>query len=388
MMKKYFISIIILSLTSLFFLGVLGTKTLTFATDIDESEIEERQERQQELQEERSQYQQQLARKQSSRQTIVRDLLDTNRDLSWSQQRLSTKEQELARKRAQRDVFTNQISQAESDLEKTQDLFEQRMRIYYKNGMHNPLNMFLDAKDLSDLVRRVRYTEGLLAYDSRIIETITSQKDLLIEMKAKLDFEVKEEEALWREIADERSKHQQLYNRHRQLRDEVTRDIRALERLLAEIEREEIQIEFFLEAAAKGNLVTNFDGTFALPLKNYRVSSGFGWRMHPIYRRRRHHNGIDLAASHGEPILASGAGKVIFAGWKTGYGNTVMIDHGRDFATLYAHMSSILVDTNQDVMKGQPIGKVGSTGVSTGDHLHFEIRIKGKPQNPANYINF
>ena len=130
-------------------------------------------------------------------------------------------------------------------------------------------------------------------------------------------------------------------------------------------------------------------GGFLTPVQG-RLSSPFGWRIHPKFKSRKFHNGIDIAAPMGTPIKAANAGKVIFSGWYGGYGRVVILDHGQvngvPTTTLYAHMSRQKVVVGQSVVRGQTIGLVGSTGYSTGPHLHFEVRINGKPQNPQNYI--
>ena len=118
-----------------------------------------------------------------------------------------------------------------------------------------------------------------------------------------------------------------------------------------------------------------------------RISSGFGYRTDPITKLRKLHNGVDFAANHGTDIRASGDGKVIFAGYYDGYGNTVIIDHGFGLTTLYGHTSKILVKNDETVEKGQLIAKVGSTGRSTGPHLHFEIRINDNPVDPLEFLD-
>lgn len=119
---------------------------------------------------------------------------------------------------------------------------------------------------------------------------------------------------------------------------------------------------------------------------NARVSSEFGYRIHPIYRTRRLHAGIDLGAGSGTPIRAAADGTVLSAGWRGGYGNAVVISHGGGISTLYAHQSSIAVSAGTRVPRGQVIGYVGSTGQSTGPHLHFEVRVNGSPTNPRAYL--
>ncbi len=116
------------------------------------------------------------------------------------------------------------------------------------------------------------------------------------------------------------------------------------------------------------------------------VSSGFGWRIHPIYGNSRLHTGWDMNASCGEPIVAGAAGRVFFSGWKGGYGNTVMIDHGGGLATLYAHQSATGVVYDEQVVTGQVIGWIGTTGTSTACHLHWEVRVNGIPTDPSPWV--
>lgn len=120
-------------------------------------------------------------------------------------------------------------------------------------------------------------------------------------------------------------------------------------------------------------------------ITDYTMSSGYGWRNDPIMGSSKFHAGLDFAASMGTDVYATGKGKVVFAGHKTGYGNCIDIDHGYNYTTRYAHLSEILVNNGEPVIRGQLIGKVGSTGKSTGPHLHYEVRYKDEPQNPVNF---
>jgi murein DD-endopeptidase MepM/ murein hydrolase activator NlpD len=109
-------------------------------------------------------------------------------------------------------------------------------------------------------------------------------------------------------------------------------------------------------------------------------------RTHPIFGTSRMHSGTDFGAPTGSPVAASDSGRVVSAGWRGGYGNTVVIDHGGGMATLYAHLSSISVSAGQSVSRGQGVGAVGCTGYCTGPHLHFEVRVNGATRNPMNYL--
>jgi murein DD-endopeptidase MepM/ murein hydrolase activator NlpD len=169
---------------------------------------------------------------------------------------------------------------------------------------------------------------------------------------------------------------------------------KRLREIAAEEEAESARIEQELRGRSNGSGVYN--GVMAWPVPGfYRVSSAYGYRIHPIFGTRKLHTGIDVGRNldppqsiDGAAIVASGDGEVIYTGYRGGYGNTVMIDHGDGVVTLYAHQQSggIRVGVGDDVAKGQRIGTVGSTGYSTGPHLHFEVRINGNPVDPMGYL--
>ncbi|MFP4482264.1 MAG: peptidoglycan DD-metalloendopeptidase family protein [Thermovirgaceae bacterium] len=136
---------------------------------------------------------------------------------------------------------------------------------------------------------------------------------------------------------------------------------------------------------AKGSSGSSVSAGFRWPLSG-RITSGYGWRRHPFTQRRDFHTGIDIKGPTGRIIRASKAGRVVYSGWMGGYGRVVVIDHGKDYSTLYAHCSSLLVRKGQRVSAGQAIGKVGSSGRATGPHLHFEVRYKNKAMNPLKVL--
>ena len=131
-----------------------------------------------------------------------------------------------------------------------------------------------------------------------------------------------------------------------------------------------------------------FNGSFIWPVASYvYVSSRFGLRIHPITGQQKTHTGIDIASNQGTSIYAADGGTVTLASWNGGYGNCVMIDHGNGYVTLYGHMSSIAVSQGQAVSQGETIGYVGSTGKSTGPHLHFEVLKNGTRIDPEQFYS-
>jgi murein DD-endopeptidase MepM/ murein hydrolase activator NlpD len=164
-----------------------------------------------------------------------------------------------------------------------------------------------------------------------------------------------------------------------------------LEREYATLEQNSREITSYLRqvqgtTSGRQRMQKPYSGTFTRPVPG-AISSSFGSRMHPILRVRKMHTGVDMRASSGTPIRAAGDGTVVRAERWGGYGNCIIIDHGGGTATVYAHCSRMSVRSGQAVKRGQTIGAVGSTGLSTGPHLHFEVRRNGSPVNPASYIN-
>lgn len=138
-------------------------------------------------------------------------------------------------------------------------------------------------------------------------------------------------------------------------------------------------------AASQKEKIAHIPSILPIDLKDYTMSSGYGYRRDPVYGTSKFHEGLDFAAPVGTPVFATADGDVIEAERKSGYGNCIEISHGFNYVTRYAHLSEILVEPGKTVKRGELIGKVGSTGKSTGPHLHYEVRFKDEPQNPVNY---
>ncbi len=138
-------------------------------------------------------------------------------------------------------------------------------------------------------------------------------------------------------------------------------------------------------ASKQKDKLAHIPSVIPINIKDFTMSSGYGVRRDPIYGSSKFHTGLDFAAKTGTPVFATADGKVTEAGRQSGYGNCIDIYHGYNYLTRYAHLSEILVKPGQEVKRGEMIGKVGSTGKSTGSHLHYEVRFKDEPQNPVNY---
>lgn len=306
-----------------------------------------------------------------------------------TEQRLATVRDELSTRFAH-------LAELRTELTATREEAETwAVEAYTRGGMAEPA-IALAARELADIAVGVAYLEVLTEMTSDVANRLES----VVEAEATEEVRVKAVEArVQAEIAELEQVQRELdsaISRLDSTRAELTlraadqearlalldEEIEHFESDIVALAREESSIKAAIYAAS--NPTSSSPGQLVRPVPG-AVSSGFGNRVHPISGVVKMHNGVDMNASHGAPIVAAEDGVVILAGVKGGYGNTVMIDHGGGMVTLYAHQSTIGVSAGQSVSQGETIGRIGSTGQSTGPHLHFEVRINAIPRNPVNY---
>ncbi|MCS7223932.1 MAG: peptidoglycan DD-metalloendopeptidase family protein [Armatimonadetes bacterium] len=338
-----------------------------------------------------------LAKKQRQARKKIRMLRKTERSLSErleaTRERIAVAKKKLHQLEVQQRslqtkmaITRQRIIKVRARLSHQRSLLAERLRqIYRMPPVHYVLFVF-DAPDLEEASTRTYTLSKVLEHDSEMItETKNAHEEL-----TQLEQELKEQERQVAQVKEattrEAQRLRQAQAEQKTLLRKVQRDRLTYEQFLREWEEESRLIGQLLfrlqkERLGRPRVLPPWRGPFARPVAG-RLVSGFGYRVHPIYRRVKFHYGVDLAAPHGSPIYAAADGEVVYSGWRRAYGNTVIIDHGDGLATLYAHCSAILVREGQIVRKGQVIARVGSTGLSTGPHLHFEVRRFGQPMNP------
>lgn len=282
-----------------------------------------------------------------------------------------------------------QLAQSQADFLRNENISKQRIRQIYKKERAGMLVYILSSGDVNTFLDRLYYQNIIIKNDKRNIE-ITKQKAVRI---ARLKNQVENEKRLLsnsiEDMAAKRSQIKTAINNNAAMINKLKTDRAAFEKSERELARQSLIIEGMISKNTKSGSVKAATGAMLRPCGG-RITSYFGYRNHPIYKTRIFHSGVDIGAPMGTPIKAANSGKVIYSGWYSGYGKVVIIDHGnmngKPTTTLYAHQSRIAVSNGQTVSRGSVIGYVGSTGYSTGPHLHFEVRINGKPTNPLNYI--
>ena len=223
-------------------------------------------------------------------------------------------------------------------------------------------------------------TEDLIGQADRVRAKAKAERDEVALRRAQLQRERDAQDALRHEVDHELARHNSLLQVMLSRREEFTGAV-------LELKRQSDALEATLkERQVSQAPASSPGGRLAQPIPGARVTSTFGPRVHPVYGSSRVHTGVDLAGTTGTPIRASADGTVLRAGWMGGYGQATVVDHGGQLATLYAHQSQVLVRPGQAVSRGQIIGRVGCTGTCTGPHLHYEVRERGTPVNPANYL--
>ena len=299
----------------------------------------------------------------------------------------------LVRTRTELLTLTQELQQTRRETQKLQRDAAKRLRSIYMGSRLNILQIMLESGNLSTFLDRLYYKQRVVASDKNVIQTLGIKTALLSQQQVALASKQIKIDQTIRGIESLRMNYNERLARDKRYRNKLYRDAKYYEnaenQLLSESRRIESDIRRLMAGGKKNATVAKSTGIFSWPVVG-RVTSNFGYRVHPIHRKRKMHTGLDIAKPRGAAVKASDGGTVIYAGWKGGYGRVVMINHGnrkgKNLVTLYGHLSSTSVSKGRSVSKGQVVGRVGSTGYATGPHLHFEVRRNGTPVNPRAYL--
>ncbi len=305
---------------------------------------------------------------------------------------IKTQEKEIAVIQGNMNQTSNKISAAQKSLNETKKNMEQqndslnkRLRAMYKNGDIGLIEILLGSENMSVFMTNIDMVQKIFDNDVEVLKyikdkyaQIDAQAKALIALQNQLNAQKKSE-------ADQRKALEGNRGQVFTLKAEVSKQNKELERQIDELNRQADELIAKIRALQGDQAYTG--GIFTWPAPGYtKITSAFGMRVHPILKVKKMHTGIDISVPSKSKVVAANAGKVIMSAWYGGYGNVIMIDHGGEIVTLYGHNSSLVVKNGETVKKGQLIAYSGSTGNSTGPHVHFEVRVNGKYENPMNWL--
>jgi len=324
-----------------------------------------------------------ITKEQANKDYIDECLALVGEDIELSKQLIEAYDNAIVAKQAE-------IAQREADIREKYELFGEWIKAFYVNGDVSYLQMLFGTDDIKDMLSTTEYIAEIMEANNEMMDRLEEEVVELRREKGRLDIYRSEQVATRTSLEAQEANYAELARQSANYLNELRSDRQAYEaeykRMLAEEEKLNKQLEEELERIAKQNAVyVGGDLIWPCELKFKRISSYYGYR--DIGYGQEWHSGIDIPANYGSNIYAANAGKVIKATKHSSYGYYVLIDHGGGRATLYAHNSKLLVTEGQTVTQGQVIALAGSTGRSTGNHCHFEVRINGKQVNPLDYIS-
>lgn len=318
-------------------------------------------------------------------------------ELAAAQQRVDDAAARTARATEELQQQTAALEQARAELARQERTFDDRVAAAYKFGPISYVDALLGVGEFDDFVTTVYYVRsvfqaerGMIADMEDLTETIRARRSAIDELRDDL---LRQQEA----AQAARDQVRRATERQQQLAADVAAERQRRQHVLGQLEATRAHYQHLVEdlqeesrALARELRTSRWRagapgiGELVWPTDGVRTS-GFGWRRHPIFGAERFHAGIDISGDTGQPVVSASEGLVVSAGWRGGYGLAVVVDHGGGLATLYAHLSRIVVGEGAVVDEAQKIGEVGSTGWSTGPHLHYEVRVQGEPRDPMRW---
>jgi len=329
--------------------------------------------------------------------TIAADIKEIDAEINSTQKEVDALEDNIDDLEDSIDLLQEEIDALEARLIQQQQVLGDRLVYMYEAGDITYLEVLLGAEDFQDFLTRMDLVTSIVNQDRNLITQVQDDKKTLDVKVGDLDNQrkaleeskrsQKEKAAKLKGSKEEKDRYMDELESSASAYEEQLNDLEATSNMLAQQIAQQQQGTDYSAPKPDGTSYTVGTGAYVWPCAGYYdITSEYGMRLHPVLGYYKLHTGVDIGAPEGASILSADSGTVISAGWQGGYGNCVIIDHGSGMSTLYAHQSEILVSEGESVSQGQTIGLVGSTGYSTGAHLHFEVRVNGDPVDPMGYL--
>lgn len=320
----------------------------------------------------------------SEKKDTLSEIDSLDRQISSTENTIDSLENEIKELETNIEVAEANIEYAQKQYDLKDEIRKKRVATYYEKGISSYWEVLLSSSSMSDFLYRKQMLADVIEYDNNLLEELHEDRLAIEAQKEKLS----EDKVLCENKKIEAESKKLALNETKVVRTQYLAELNASEKTLSNsidaLQKQADALVAQIKAASSSN--TKYTGgTMTWPLPGYyAVTSPFGNRLHPVLGVYKMHTGIDIAGAgcNGKNVVAAADGKVITAGWISGYGNTIVIDHGGGITTLYGHSQKLLVKVGQQVKKGDKIMLVGMTGYATGPHLHFEVRENGKYVNP------
>ena len=311
-----------------------------------------------------------------------------NREIDIVQTEIYAIDEIIAEADAEILLKEEEIARFEEEITKYDDEFKQILRSMDENFSGSYIDLLFSSKSISEFIANYETIKEITEHDTAVMDEMERLKNE-VEVAKKVIEDKKAEQEEARDIASQKENDlQKKLDEKEALEKALEADIEKYKQVYEDARRQEDALKASISSSLSSSTTSTYTGgKFCWPAPSYvRISSPYGYRIHPIFGTKKFHSGVDLAAPGGSNILAATDGVVKMAGWNGGYGNCVIVDHGGGVSTLYGHAQRLCVSKGQSVTRGQVIAKVGTTGNSTGNHLHFEVLINGKTTDPMAYI--
>lgn len=348
--------------------------------------VDELRQQQEQIQNQIEQTQIEIQNMQSQSKDIDNQIRELDLRVSNAASEISSVEKEIDILNMSIDTTMEELLEAEENIEEKIDTFNQRLRVMYKNGNTGYLEVLLSAGNIKDFLSRQEMIQSIAEYDKELIRYMKEQRDLIEEKKVELEGQRASLEVTRSKLESRKRDLEKVSREKEELMGRLAQDIKSFEAEYDKLNDFAKEIESKIVKLQR-NTGPYSGGKMDWPVPGHsRISSPYGYRIHPIFKTKKLHTGIDIPAPTGTSITAAAAGTVIYSDWLGGYGKVVMLDHGGGIVTLYAHNSSLSVSEGQTVQRGATIARAGSTGNSTGPHLHFEVRKDGTYVDPIPWL--
>lgn len=397
MKKRRFLAFVLL-------FSMFGSGVISYADKVDDLK-KEKQNQEQNLENKKKSINDMTTQKDAAFKEIVekQKLIDQlDKDLTVLEDAINKLSEEIQ-------ASKEKITILEERIKEKQELFKKRVRVMYGNKDLNSIEVLFSSSNIRDFISRYFMMQSIADYDKKLITSLKNDKIALEKEKAQLEARKEEKVAKKKEMEIKYQAYSEEVEKNKQriakLEESIEYTKSEIDQLQSKVKSLDANISF--EEKVKADILRSMNekkiqrdlkdgkidarpsnGEMMWPLKShFDISSPFGWRNAPIGSGGERHRGIDIPAPSGTPVYSATDGEVISSGWNGSYGNAVMIKYTNNIVIVYGHNSSLVVRAGQKVSKGQVISLVGSTGNSTGPHLHFEVRYNGSPVDPLKYLN-